>query len=190
MSTTERFLDLYMLKSGLQGYQLGDDFHPERLALFHYCSYGKGIDVGCGYRKTHPNCLGVDLIASGELGEFGCVAGKSSVADICASGDDLGMFVDGELDFVVSRHNLEHYVDIIKTLLEWKRILKVGGILAAVLPDESSINTIALDPTHKHVFTPESYRRYIDLIGGFRIIEMRTVIKNWSFICAAEKITR
>lgn len=187
MSIAKRFLEIYMQKTGLQESQLPDDFHPERLALIQYCANGKGIDVGCGNRKTHPNCIGVDLIASGSLGEYGCVAGKLSVADICASGDDLDMFEDGELDFVVSRHNLEHYVDIIKTLQEWKRILKVGGVMAAVLPDESCINTIVLDPTHKHVFTPESYRRYIDLIGGFRVIEMRTVSKDWSFLCAAEK---
>ena len=188
MSATARFLELYMQKTGLQGYQLGDDFHPERLALFPYCVEGKGIDVGCGNRKTHPNCIGVDVIPRGERGAYGCVAGKSSVADICASGDDLNMFGDGELDFVVSRHNLEHYADVIKTLMEWKRVLRVGGTMAAVLPDESCIDTIALDPTHKHVFTPESYGRYLDLLGGFRIIEMRTVVQKWSFLCAAVRI--
>ena len=61
--------------------------------------------------------------------------------------------------------------------------------MAAVLPDDSNINTIALDPTHKHVFTPESFLRYIDLIGGFKVIEMCTVTKDWSFFCAAEKLS-
>jgi SAM-dependent methyltransferase len=189
MSIAERFLKIYMQKTGIQECQLPDDFHPERLALIQYCYNGKGIDVGCGYRKTHPNCIGVDLIPSGETGEYGCVAGKSSVADIVASGDNLHMFADGELDFVVSRHNLEHYIDVIKTLLEWKRVLKIGGVMAAVLPDERGQNTIALDPTHKHVFTPESYRRYIDLIGGFRVIEIRTIGKNWSFLFVAQRIS-
>lgn len=189
MSIAKRFLEIYLQKTGLLESQLTDDLHPERLALIQYCANGKGIDVGCGYRKTHPNCIGVDLNAAGAIGEYGCVTGMSSVADICASGDNLHMFADEELDFVVSRHNLEHYIDIIKTLQEWKRVLKVGGIMASVLPDESTINTIALDPTHKHVFTPESYLRYIDLIGSFKVIEMRTVGKNWSFLCAVKKIS-
>lgn len=161
--------------------------HPERLALLPYCTNGRGIDVGCGHRKTHENCIGVDILPKGTLGEIGCVAGKEIVSDICASGDDLNMFKDEELDFVVSRHNLEHYVDIIKTLTEWKRVLKKGGLLATILPDEGSLNTIALDPTHKHVFTRESFVRYIQLIGGFEIVKVETVVPNWSFISVCKK---
>jgi len=99
------------------------------------------------------------------------------------------MFQDQALDFVVSRHNLEHYVDVIKTLFEWKRVLKIGGILAMVLPDERFLNTIALDPTHKHVFTPDSIANYLNLIGGFEIIETETVIPNWSFVCVAKRMS-
>lgn len=165
-----------------------DSQHPERLAILPHCIQGKGIDVGCGNRKTHENCIGVDIIPRGSRGLHGCVKDKESSADICASGDDLSMFGDGELDFVVSRHNLEHYVDVIKTLLEWKRVLAVGGTLAMVLPDERHLDTISLDPTHKHVFTPESIKNYLDLIGGFEIIQSEVVIENWSFVCVAKKL--
>ncbi len=161
--------------------------HPERLALLPYCTSGKGIDVGCGHRKTHENCIGVDILPRGTTGEIGCIAGQEIVADICASGDDLHMFKDGELDFVVSRHNLEHYVDVIKTLMEWKRVLKPGGVLATILPDERTVDTIALDPTHKHAFSPESFVRYIELIGGLAIVKVETVIPNHSFICVCRK---
>lgn len=163
------------------------EHHPERLILLPYCSEGKGIDVGCGYRKTHENCIGIDIVPRGESGEYGCVKGMPSAADICTSGDSLTMFGDEELDFVVSRHNLEHYVDVIRTLLEWKRVLRVGGVMALVLPDESNLNTVVLDPSHKHAFTPESFRRYLDLIGGFEVKECREVIPNWSFLCVAVK---
>ncbi|MBN1383300.1 MAG: class I SAM-dependent methyltransferase [Elusimicrobia bacterium] len=161
--------------------------HPERLALLPYCSTGKGIDVGCGHRKTHDNCIGIDIIPEGEKGKYGCVTGKASTADVCTSGDDLHMFSDGELDFVVSRHNLEHYVDVIKTLLEWKRVLKPGGIMAVIVPDERKLDTIVLDPTHKHVFTPESFSRYIELIGGFEIIKTEEIVPDWSFMCVCRK---
>lgn len=165
-----------------------DSEHPERLILLPYCTSGKGIDVGCGNRKTHENCIGIDIIPGGAKGVDGCVKDKICNADICTSGDDLRMFPSNDLDFVISRHNLEHYVDVIKTLIEWKRVLKPGGIMAMVLPDERFVNTISLDPTHKHVFTPESIVRYLDLIGGFEIIKNDIVIENWSFICAAKKI--
>jgi len=161
--------------------------HPERLALLPYC-IGRGIDVGCGHRKTSDNCIGVDVLASGEMGAVGCVKNKLSKADVQASGDNLYMFRNEELDFVVARHNLEHYVDVIKTLKEWKRVLKKHGILGVVLPDESALNTIALDSTHKHVFTQKSFNNILSLIGGFEIIQESVVIPNWSFMCVAKKI--
>ncbi len=118
--------------------------HPEALALEPYC-VGHGIDVGCGHRKVAPHCIGVDLLAAGEVGEHGVVQGQRSVADVQASGDDLHMFADGELDYVVSRHNLEHYVDAVKTLQEWARVTRPGGIVAMIVPDERAGDTIFLD---------------------------------------------
>lgn len=163
-----------------------DEEHPERLAVLPYC-VGRGIEVGCGHRKTAPNCIGVDLLASGEKGTAGVVAGRASVADVQASGDHLPMFEDGSLDFVVARHNLEHYVDVVKTLQEWRRVLRQGGHLAVVLPDESALDTIALDPTHKHAFTPDSFRRLVRLLGGLEEVECRPVIAGWSFLFAARR---
>jgi len=174
-------------KQRLRRFSYKNENHPERMVLLPYC-VGKGIEVGCGHRKTSENCIGVDVIPKGEKGKYGCVTGQVSVADIEASGDDLHMFKDRELDFVISRHNLEHYIDAVKTLQEWKRVLKIGGIMANVLPDETNINTITLDPTHKHVFTPESYWRLLELIGGFEIIKMEVVIPDWSFVCVARRV--
>ena len=163
-----------------------EENHPEALALAPWCR-GKGIDVGCGHRKVLPECIGVDILARGENGQYGVVANKTSAADIRASGDDLRMFRDGELDYVVSRHNLEHYVDVVKTLLEWRRVLKPGGTLAIVVPDERVGDTIYLDPTHKHCFTPESLERLVTIIGGFDVIRSEIVIPQWSFLLVAIK---
>ena len=164
-----------------------DEYHPERMELYPICS-GRGIDVGCGHRKTHPDCIGVDLNLKGEKGKFGNVKGKESVADVKASGDNLFMFEDNELDYVIQRHNLEHYKDIIKTLQEWKRVLKAGGILGMVVPDDEVCDTISLDPTHYHVFTQLSLKRILDLIGGFRILKLEPLLKDWSFVCIVQKI--
>lgn len=161
--------------------------HPEALALEPYC-VGRGIDVGCGHRKVTPDCIGVDLLAAGEVGEHGVVSGQRSVADVQASGDDLHMFGDGELDFVVSRHNLEHYVDVVKTLQEWARVTRVGGTVAMIVPDERAGDTIFLDPTHKHTFTPESLERLIGVIDGLRFEKAEVVTPNWSFLAVAERV--
>ena len=164
-----------------------EENHPEALALQPYC-VGRGIDVGCGHRKVAAHCIGVDLLAAGEVGEHGVVHGQRSVADIQASGDDLHMFEDGELDYVVSRHNLEHYVDVVKTLQEWARVTRPGGTVAMIVPDERAGDTIFLDPTHKHVFTPESLERLIGVIDGLRFVKAEVVTPNWSFLAVAEKV--
>jgi SAM-dependent methyltransferase len=163
-----------------------DDIHPERSALYPLCQ-GKGIDVGCGHRKTHPDAIGVDMTPKGTAGSVGNVAGNISQADIHASGDQLDMFKDGELDYLVQRHNLEHYQDVIKTLQEWKRVVRPGGILGMVIPDDDCCNTIQLDPTHLHVFTRSSFKRLIDLIGGLEILHIDVLLKDWSFVCVLQK---
>jgi SAM-dependent methyltransferase len=155
---------------------------PEGDALLSFCR-GRGVDVGCGHRKVAPQCIGVDLLPRGAIGRHGVVAGQASVADICASGDDLNMFADGELDFVVARH----YIDVVKTLEEWRRVLKPGGTLAVIVPDERGGDTIFLDPTHKHAFTPESLERLFRAVGGFRDIRTRSVVAGWSFLASAAR---
>jgi hypothetical protein len=52
-------------------------------------------------------------------------------------------------------------------------VLKPGGTLAAIVPDERVGDTVFLDPSHKHAFTPESLSRLVSLIGGFEVVEMR-----------------
>jgi predicted SAM-dependent methyltransferase len=169
----------------LTGTQSPED--PERAMLFPYCK-GLGIDVGCGSKKTHPLALGVDLTPKGQTGKYGSERRQISEADITTSGDNLYMFKDSVLDYVVARHNLEHYTDPIKTLKEWKRVLKKGGTLGIVIPDDEALDTIKLDPTHKHAFTQESFKNMLNTLGGFKIIKIRPCVPQWSFICIAKKI--
>lgn len=161
------------------------DAHPERMALLPYC-VGRGLDIGCGHRKVAAHCIGVDVVAGGEAGRYGATAGRVSQADLCASGDDLGMFASDSLDYIVSSHNLEHYVDVVRALQEWRRVLRPGGVLAVIVPDERAGDTVFLDPTHKHAFTPESLVRLLQLIG-FQIERVADVVRAWSFLVAARK---
>jgi SAM-dependent methyltransferase len=154
--------------------------HPEIRAIESVC-IGRGIDVGCGSNKTTPGCIGVDLTARGATGIHGSETGRISVADVASSGDDLKDFNDGSLDFVVARHNLEHYHNPSKTLSEWKRVLRVGGRMGVVVPDHAAVNTYALDPTHYCHFTMESFSEMINTVGGLKIDEIGVCVPNWSF---------
>jgi SAM-dependent methyltransferase len=161
----------------------------ERLAVLPYC-VGQGLDVGCGCSKTTPEAIGVDLVPRGELGRFGSQVLRPSAADVTASGDVMPMFADASMDYVVARHNLEHYVDVVKTLQEWWRVLKPGGALVVVMPDDAVLDTIRLDPTHKHAFTQGSFRRLLEAIGGWDVERMAVCRPQWSFLCVARKRTK
>lgn len=168
-----------------KGNQLPDN--PEMLALYPYCK-GLGIDVGCGSRKTHPYALGVDLTPKGQIGKYGSEHRQISEADITASGDNLYMFKDGVLDYVVARHNLEHYTDPIKTVKEWKRLLKIGGILGIIVPDDAEFDSIKADPTHKHAFTQSSMKNMIETIGGLKVIKIGPCISHRSFFTIIKRV--
>ena len=165
-----------------------DEHHPERMALYPLCK-GRGIDVGCGHRKTHPDAIGVDLLADGgRLTTAGNVYDKISQADVACTGDALNIFEDKSLDYVVQRHNLEHYQDPIRALQEWIRILRHGGILGMVVPDDEVCDTLRLDQTHKHVFTQSSIHRIIDLLPEVRVVHLAPLLFRWSFVCVVQKV--
>ncbi len=156
-----------------------------KFPLIKICK-GKGIDVGCGSDKITPESIGVDIVGRGEIGRYGCEKNKISNADIKASGDNLFMFENDSLDYIISRDNIEHYINFLKALNEWYRILKKGGKIGIATPDDRVINSLKLDPTHKHVFTPDSLTTALNLVG-FKVIESGTTIKNWGFYIIAEK---
>ncbi|PKN00147.1 MAG: hypothetical protein CVU78_02535 [Elusimicrobia bacterium HGW-Elusimicrobia-2] len=161
-----------------------EQIHPEAVTLFPVCK-GRGIDVGCGYRKTHPDAIGVDWIAKGESGLAGNVTGKASAADVRTSGDDLNMFEDDSLDYVVSRHNLEHYRDPEKTLREWIRVLKPGGLMGIIVPD--SRNPATAEETHYYNFTEDNFRGLLESSGCLMVEEYGVCLATWSFYCVARK---
>ena len=55
--------------------------------------------------------------------------------DVVCPADDLASFADGSLDFVVASHLLEHIRDPLGALVEWHRVLRVGGRIFLALPD-------------------------------------------------------
>lgn len=166
------------------------DAHPERLAVLPYVR-GLTLEVGCGHRKTSPAVVGLDLTPGGALGAVGNVAGKVSQADVAGSGE-YTPFRDESFDSLIARHNLEHYIDTAAVLTEWRRILRPGGTLAVILPDEENFpsergRTLDLDPTHYHGYSRSALARLVSLVGGFENISVATVVKEWSFMLVARR---
>ena len=165
-----------------------DEDHPERLAALAHAPHGKVLEIGCGYRKTSTEFIGIDLVPRGERGTVGNVRGKTSQADIAAEGDRLPVR-DGGADCVVARHNLEHYVDIVGVLEEWRRAVRPGGRMVAIVPDEDRYpgSTVALDPTHYHAFSERSLSRLLPLTG-WGITQLGPCIEGWSLLVVATRL--
>jgi SAM-dependent methyltransferase len=102
---------------------------------------GDGIEIGALHEPLHtPPAARVSYVD--RLDERGLrehypeLAEKSLVpVSVIASADDLSMFADCSLDFVIANHLLEHLEYPIKALLEFHRVLRPGGIVYMALPD-------------------------------------------------------
>jgi SAM-dependent methyltransferase len=60
---------------------------------------------------------------------------KAPGKNIIADGSDISSVSDCSYEFVLSSHNLEHFANPVKALIEWKRITRPNGSLILVLPD-------------------------------------------------------
>lgn len=150
---------------------------------------GPVLEVGCGPRKTDPSFLGVDLTPGGDTGRVGNASGRRSEADVAADGARLP-FTDNAFATVVARHNLEHYVDLVATLTEWRRVLTPNGRMVVVVPDEERYDgrTVELDPTHHHSFD-ESFVRGLLTALGWSVVEVGPCIEGWSLLAVAHTST-
>lgn len=145
----------------------------------------KGLDIGCGHNKTVAWAIGVDETESGNTGLAGGRKTEGAVTDLVADACDIPK-EDGTQDFIVARHLLEHLIDPIKALWEWRRVLKPGGLLALACPDENRMNTMLMDWSHLHAYTPESLQILLR-VSGFKVECVQIIDPGFSFVVQAIK---
>lgn len=152
-------------------FKLPQETHPERLWVLSQIRDEDEVvyDLGCGAHKTLDRAIGVDV---------------NPIADMIDSIDYMPTIPDASADVIISRHSLEHMLDLVRTLKEWRRILKPTGKIVLILPMHGELNT--MDPLisqnqHMHAFSKGSFDVFMFIFPGLKIEKIEDVVPEWSF---------
>jgi len=118
-----------------------------------YCT-GQGIEVG---PADHPYCDPANTVFVDKFER----ARKGLTVRKIENAWQLP-FADNQFDFLLSSHCLEHCPDAIRTLIEWRRVVRPGGRLVVILPHALRMFDCgrALTTLAHHI---EDYRRGVQL---------------------------
>jgi SAM-dependent methyltransferase len=132
----------------------------------------------------------VDHTVPGDPGTAGSEAGV--VCTATQYGEMHALPVDGPYDAVVARHVIEHHPDTLLVLREWARVLRPGGVLVVITPDQGRFagSTVALDPTHVAAFTAPQLQALATHagFGDFSTTLIDWPRPGWSFCLRAVKL--
>ena len=116
-----------------------------------YC-LGDGLDIGYGTDPITKTAITIDDTSSW-LPPYENSVAYREMTGLNLKGDarNLRWFKDGKFDYVYSSHTLEDFEDKESLLTEWLRVLKIGGYLMLLLPDEQRYRLFekTLNPCHK-----------------------------------------
>ena len=121
-----------LIQLGLKKKRVSGWYWPKKadLRLAYAHCVGRGVEIGAGSNRfPNVNAISVDLYT-----EF-----KNRIyppPDITGSAYDLSFLKDESRDFIISSHLLEHLINPLKALKEWKRILKPAGVVFSIVPDK------------------------------------------------------
>jgi predicted SAM-dependent methyltransferase len=160
-----------------------------REVLQPHCK-GYGIDIGFGGDAIRDSAIRVDLP------QPYANTGSQSVQ---LGGDcrDLYWFGDGALDYVYSSHVLEDFdeQETEAVVREWVRVLKVGGRLVLLLPDQPRYSRhceATAQPYNEHHsishFSLEYVKAVAARLGNVRVEAQYAELGPYSFGVVFEKI--
>lgn len=109
---------------------------PESLIAHVLLDGKKGIEIG----PSAHNPFGLDSLKVGRdtsgtvyAEEEFKLCGEVQKLDHLCEGDDLP-FKNDTFDFVIASHVLEHFYDPIKAINEWRRVVKLYGLVFVIFP--------------------------------------------------------
>lgn len=173
--------------SGILHGTSGSETSRSRERLAPYCQ-GYGIDLGFGGDPIAPHAIRMDMPQPyTKLGNHSVQLGGDAL--------DLYWFKDDVLDFVYSSHLLEDFDDTEAALREWLRVLKVGGNLIILCPDEQRYRRHCrrthqpYNGSHKHANFGLAYvEQILEKIGGVEFVYENDNVGPYSWELVARKV--
>lgn len=183
-------------------------------AIRSFVESGGGIGLDCGGAGVaHPACLSLDLCGNEPHKVYG---GQYSGVHVKGDASDLSMFLDNSFSCVISLHLIEHLPclrlkgnetaeekirlacpgreigDILR--YHWLRVLKPGGYLASIIPDNKAAvdggsHVFHQDPSHCHSWSAEEFHQNVltQLISLVDVIEYDNFSNFFSFNLVLKK---
>lgn len=154
-----------------------------------------GLDLGSP-RGLTPHCIHVDVFGNGDSHPF--YGGGAYRADVTIDASHLGIFPKDTFPLVMSNHSLEHMGSLRVTPItlldsdseivhilrnEWIRVLRPGGILAMIVPDNDAFDVLAGDKDHKHAWGASDFKfRITDHLSDLvELVDFDTLRNHHSF---------
>ncbi len=137
-------------------------------------------DIGCGIGALfdvigQSRAMGVDYSGDGLTHTR---RQYPTVPLYCAHAESLP-FADGSLDAITLQHVVEHLDPYDKSIKEWYRAIKPGGLLIVLTPNAEFCDpSVYEDSSHVHIFDRKDLRRAVQQ-NGFEVVEIRTLGLPW-----------
>jgi SAM-dependent methyltransferase len=149
------------------------------------------LDMGFGGDLIVPEALGFDM-----PNPYTKVSGeKQTFKGDCG---DLSFFCDESVDTIASSHLLEDfsYKRLVRILTEWRRVLKVGGVLITNCPDQPTYDKYCNDFGHPrnlaHLEPDFSLNKFKEKVlkptGPWEVIFQQPVALPYSWYLVVKKI--
>jgi SAM-dependent methyltransferase len=173
------------IRKRVPGLALPSETAKSRKSLAPFC-VGYGVDLGFGGDPIADHAIRVDLPRPYTK------TGRNQSVQLGGDCADLKWFRDNSLDFVYSSHLLEDFPDTAAVLREWMRVLKPGGHLVILCPDEQRFRAHCartgqgLNPYHKHAdFSLAKVKAMMAEIGGNQIVHEKDPVHiySWELVC-------
>jgi len=166
-------------------------YYPSETSFFReetlpYCR-GNGLDIGYGGDPIKPTAITIDFALEGQFcGDHPC--------HIVGDARKLPWFAAHSFDYVYSSHCLEDFAETRQVLREWMRVVKRGGFLVLLLPDQRKYeqycreNNLESNPGHQiENFGPEYLGRVLKKVWGAKIVRIKENLGPYNFLFVIKK---